>query len=256
MAIEETIENKAQEALLAGGRIGLRITWKIARFLLACGWTITKGGVRLTAEQIDRHLNSGLMSEKRLQRQGEDVHTTIVPAEALKNLGASMKRAGLDYSMDINDDNTVTIMYKGRDADHMQHALDRALKETGLDTDQLATGEPDQPTPTHDAPDTQTPGRQAGGPDSPAQPQDNPNPAEHTTPEPSHDTGHTLGKTDANTARPAVDTGKPSQPRSRKDLIAAFKQEAKARLDAKHRQHQAPKRTVKQARTTTPKTGR
>lgn len=44
MAIEETIENKAQEVAFAGGRVALRTTWKIARFLLACGWTITKTG--------------------------------------------------------------------------------------------------------------------------------------------------------------------------------------------------------------------
>lgn len=54
MAIEETIENKAQEVAFAGGRVALRTTWKIVRFLLACGWTITKGGVKLTAEQIEQ----------------------------------------------------------------------------------------------------------------------------------------------------------------------------------------------------------
>ena len=163
MAIEETIENKAQEVAFAGGRVALRTTWKIARFLLACGWTITKGGVKLTANQIDKHLNSGLMSEKRLQRQGEDIHTTTIPAEALKRLAPSMRRAGLDYSIDINDDNTVTLYFKGKDADHTPHAAHRALKEAGVDASQLEDGEPDQPVPTHDAPDTQTPALQPLG---------------------------------------------------------------------------------------------
>ena len=160
MAIEETIENKAQEVAFAGGRVALRTTWKIARFLLACGWTITKNGVKLTADQIDKHLNSGLMSEKRLQRQGEDIHTTTIPAEALKRLAPSMRRAGLDYGIDINDDNTVTLYFKGKDADHITHAVDRALKEAGVDASQLEDGEPDQPVPTHDAPDTRTPAQQ------------------------------------------------------------------------------------------------
>ena len=148
MAIEETIENKAQEVAFAGGRVALRTTWKIARFLLACGWTITKNGVKLTADQIDKHLNSGLMSEKRLQRQGEDIHTTTIPAEALKRLAPSMRRAGLDYSIDINDDNTVTLYFKGKDADHITHAVERALKDAGLEASQLKDGEPDQPVPT------------------------------------------------------------------------------------------------------------
>ena len=220
MAIEETIENKAQEVAFAGGRVALRTTWKIARFLLACGWTITKNGVKLTADQIDKHLNSGLMSEKRLQRQGEDIHTTTIPAEALKRLAPSMRRAGLDYGIDINDDNTVTLYFKGKDADHITHAVDRALKEAGVDASQLEDGEPDQPVPTHDAPDTRTP-----------------------------------APTDA-ARQPSASKGEPTQPRTRKDLIAAFKQEAQRRVDAKHQQHQAPKRTVKQARPTTDRGGR
>ena len=157
MAIEETIENKAQEVAFAGGRVALRTTWKIARFLLACGWTITKNGVKLTADQIDKHLNSGLMSEKRLQRQGEDIHTTTIPAEALKRLAPSMRRAGLDYSIDINDDNTVTLYFKGKDADHITHAVERALKDAGLEASQLKDGEPDQPVPTQAMDGTQAP---------------------------------------------------------------------------------------------------
>ena len=216
MAIEETIENKAQEVAFAGGRVALRTTWKIARFLLACGWTITKNGVKLTADQIDKHLNSGLMSEKRLQRQGEDIHTTTIPAEALKRLAPSMRRAGLDYSIDINDDNTVTLYFKGKDADHITHAVERALKDAGLEASQLKDGEPDQPVPTQ---------------------------AMDGTP------------TDA-ARQPSASKGEPTQPRTRKDLIAAFKQEAARRIDAKHQQHQAPKRTVKQTRPTTNRGGR
>ena len=245
MAIEETIENKAQEVAFAGGRVALRTTWKIARFLLACGWTITKGGVKLTANQIDKHLNSGLMSEKRLQRQGEDIHTTTIPAEALKRLAPSMRRAGLDYSIDINDDNTVTLYFKGKDADHITHAVDRALKEAGVDASQLEDGEPDQPVPTHDAPDTQTPAQQ---------------PTEHTmdtAPRTSTTVEHTNAPTPTDATRqPSATTGEPTQPRTRKDLIATFKQEAQRRIDAKHQQHQAPKRTVKQARPTTNRGGR
>lgn len=260
MAIEETIENKAQEVAFAGGRVALRTTWKIVRFLLACGWTITKGGVKLTAEQIEHHLNSGLMSEKRLQRQGEDIHTTIVPAEALKRLAPSMRRAGLDYSIDINDDDTVTLYFKGKDADHITHAVERALKDAGLEASQLETGEPDQPIPTQAMDGTQTPGQQPTGADAPDRQEAAGNHTEHTM-DTAPRTGTTVEHTDAPiptdaARRPSATTGEPTQPRTRKDLIAAFKQEAKARLDAKHQQHQAPKRTVKQTRATTPKTGR
>ena len=230
MAIEETIENKAQEVAFAGGRVALRTTWKIARFLLACGWTITKNGVKLTADQIDKHLNSGLMSEKRLQRQGEDIHTTTIPAEALKRLAPSMRRAGLDYSIDINDDNTVTLYFKGKDADHITHAVERALKDAGLEASQLKDGEPDQPVPTQ---------------------------AMDGTPRTSTTVEHTDASTPTDAARqPSASKGEPTQPRTRKDLIAAFKQEAARRIDAKHQQHQAPKRTVKQTRPTTNRGGR
>lgn len=260
MAIEETIENKAQEVAFAGGRVALRTTWKIARFLLACGWTITKNGVKLTADQIDKHLNSGLMSEKRLQRQGEDIHTTTIPAEALKRLAPSMRRAGLDYSIDINDDNTVTLYFKGKDADHITHAVDRALQEAGVDASQLEDGEPDQPVPTHDAPDTRTPAQQPTGTDAPDRQEAAGNHAEHTmdnTPRTSTTVEHTDAPAPTDAARqPSASKGEPTQPRTRKDLIAAFKQEAQRRVDAKHQQHQAPKRTVKQARPTTDRGGR
>ena len=259
MAIEETIENKAQEVAFAGGRVALRTTWKIARFLLACGWTITKGGVKLTADQIDKHLNSGLMSEKRLQRQGEDIHTTTIPAEALKRLAPSMRRAGLDYGIDINDDNTVTLYFKGKDADHIAHAVDRALKDAGVDAIQLEDGEPDQPVPTHDAPDTQTPAQQPTGTDAPDRQEAAGNHTEHTmdtAPRTSTTVEHTNAPTSTDaTLQPSATTGEPTQPRTRKDLIATFKQEAQRRIDAKHQQHQAPKRTVKQARPTTNRGG-
>lgn len=260
MAIEETIENKAQEVAFAGGRVALRTTWKIARFLLACGWTITKGGVKLTADQIEHHLNSGLMSEKRLQRQGEDIHTTTIPAEALKNLAPSMKRAGLDYSIDINDDDTVTLYFKSKDADHITHAVERALKNAGLEASQLKDGEPDKPVPTHDAPDAQTPGQQPAGADAPDRQAAAGDHTEHTmdnTPRTSttEDPTDTHAPTDA-ARQPSATKGEPTQPRTRKDLIAAFKQEAARRIDAKHQQQQAPKRTVKQTRTTTNRSGR
>ena len=243
MAIEETIENKAQEVAFAGGRVALHTTWKIARFLLACGWTITKNGVKLTADQIDKHLNSGLMSEKRLQRQGEDIHTTTIPAEALKRLAPSMRRAGLDYSIDINDDNTVTLYFKGKDADHITHAVERALKDAGLEASQLKDGEPDQPVPTQAMDGTQTPGQQPTGTDTPDRQ------------EAAGDPTDTHAPTDA-ARQPSASKGEPTQPRTRKDLIAAFKQEAARRIDAKHQQHQAPKRTVKQTRPTTNRGGR
>lgn len=260
MAIEETIENKAQEVAFAGGRVALRTTWKIVRFLLACGWTITKGGVKLTADQIDKHLNSGLMSEKRLQRQGEDIHTTTIPAEALKRLAPSMRRAGLDYSIDINDDNTVTLYFKGKDADHITHAVDRALKDAGVDAGQLETGEPDQSVPTQTMDGTQTPGQQPTDADAPDRPEAAGNHTGHTM-DTAARAGTTVEHTDAPaptdaTRRPSATKGEPTRPRTRKDLIATFKQEAKARLDAKHRQPQAPKRTVEQTRPATNRGGR
>ncbi len=247
MAIEETIENKAQEALLAGTRIGVRTTWKIARFLLACGWTITKNGATLTAEQIDQHLNSGLMSEKRLQRKGEDVHTMTVPAEALGALGPSMKRAGLDYSMDINDDNTVTIYFMGRDSDHISHALDRALKETGLDTTQLETGEPDQPTPTRDLDATGSHSQPAPQPDEDTTPQATQDQRRQSTQQPAH-------ATPEYTAAAQPTTAGQRRPRTRKDLINAFKTEANRRIEARRQQQSEPKHALDAKRTGTNRT--
>lgn len=248
MAIEETIENKAQEALLAGARIGVRTSWAIARFLLACGWTITKGGTKLTAEQISQHLNSGLMSERRLQRKGEDVHTMTVPSDALKALGPSMKRAGLDYSMDINDDNTVTIYFMGRDSDHISHALDRALKETGLDTTQLEAGEPDQPAPTQTMEADATRSHPATETDEPSTPRTTRETHGQSTPAtaratPEHDTVIQQAPTTA-----AGREGRPPRQQTRKDLINAFKTEADRRIAARRQQHGAPKQTLETKR--------
>lgn len=165
MPIEETIEQKGQEALAAigktGGKVLLKASKAVVVWLLANGWNLAAGKVK-------QHLETGQISERQLQLKGEDVHITTLPQESLKQVGHHLRKNGIDYAIEKNDDGTFNLMFQGKDNDHIDYLVTKAFNECGIDPATIPNGKVEgidieEDTPEIDHPEhTQKAERDAG----------------------------------------------------------------------------------------------
>ncbi len=165
MPIEETIEQKGQEAIAAigktGGKVLLKASKAVVVWLLANGWNIVAGKVK-------EHLETGQISERQLQLKGEDVHIATLPQEALKQVGHHLRKNGIDYAIEKNDDGTFNLMFQGKDNDHIDYLVTKAFNECGIDPATIPNGKVEgidieEDTPEMDQPEhEQTTERAAG----------------------------------------------------------------------------------------------
>ena len=172
MAIEEQVSSRiasvGQQAAADAARLTVRVSGRLAEQLAgAGGWTLIKG-----AGALKDRIDSGHMSEARLQKvTGGDIHELRLDRESLHAVSRSLKHAGLDYAIEHDGDDHY-LHFRGRDLDHVQHAVSRAFRSIGLDLD------PDTITAERTTPDQAAPDRQ------PREQTDNPSP-ERDQPEPS-----------------------------------------------------------------------
>lgn len=147
MAVEEQVSSRlaslGQQAAADAARISIRVSGRLAQQLAeAGGWTIIKG-----ADAVKDHIDSGRMTEGRLQRiTGGDIHEIKLDPQSLRAVSQSLKQAGLDYAIE-HDGPDHYLHFRGRDLDHIQHAVSRAFRSIGLTFD----------------PETTAPGRNAPG---------------------------------------------------------------------------------------------
>lgn len=155
MAIEEQISSRlasvGQQAAVDAARLTVRVSGRLAEQLArAGGWTIIKG-----AGALKDRIDSGYMSESRLQKVTDgDIHELRLDIQSLHAVSRSLKHAGLDYAIE-HDGNDHYLHFRGRDLDHVQHAVSRAFRSIGLDLD------PDVITVQRTAPDGGPEARQA-----------------------------------------------------------------------------------------------
>lgn len=135
---EEKIQNIVQTIITGGARLGLRITKDVAMALLRTGAKtgakLVKAGTHAADEAVKDRINSGEMSEKRLQKKKDgDLHELQLDDSTMREVQRSLKTAGIDYHLERTDQSQFILHFAGRDEDHIRHAVQRAFKGMGLD---------------------------------------------------------------------------------------------------------------------------
>ena len=131
---EEKIQNAVQTIITGGAKLVLRIPKGVAMALLRSGMKLTKTGVHAAGEAVKNKIDSGEMSEKRLQRKKDgDLHELQLDDSTMREVQHSLKTAGIDYHLERTDQGQFILHFAGKDEDHVRHAVQRAFKGMGLD---------------------------------------------------------------------------------------------------------------------------
>lgn len=97
---EEKIQNAVQTIITGGAKLMLRIPKGVAMALLRSGMKLTKTGVHAAGEAVKNKIDSGEMSEKRLQRKKDgDLHELQLDDSTMREVQHSLKTAGIDYHL-------------------------------------------------------------------------------------------------------------------------------------------------------------
>ena len=131
---EEKIQNAVQTIITGGAKLMLRIPKGVAMALLRSGMKLAKTGVHAAGAAVKDKIDSGEMSEKRLQRKKDgDLHELQLDDSTMREVQHSLKQAGIDYHLERTDQGQFILHFAGRDEDHVRHAVQRAFKGMGLD---------------------------------------------------------------------------------------------------------------------------
>ena len=131
---EEKIQNAVQTIITGGAKLMLRIPKGVAMALLRSGMKLTKTGVHAAGEAVKNKIDSGEMSEKRLQRKKDgDLHELQLDDSTMREVQHSLKTAGIDYHLERADQGQFILHFAGRDEDHIRAAVQRAFRNMGLD---------------------------------------------------------------------------------------------------------------------------
>lgn len=131
---EEKIQNAVQTIITGGAKLMLRIPKGVAMALLRSGMKLTKTGVHAAGEAVKNKIDSGEMSEKRLQRKKDgDLHELQLDDSTMREVQHSLKTAGIDYHLERTDQGQFILHFAGRDEDHIRAAVQRAFRNMGLD---------------------------------------------------------------------------------------------------------------------------
>ena len=131
---EEKIQNAVQTIITGGAKLMLRIPKGVAMAMLRSGMKLAKTGVHAAGAAVKDGIDSGEMSEKRLQRKKDgDLHELQLDDSTMREVQHSLKRSGIDYHLERTDQGQFILHFAGKDEDHVRHAVQRAFKNMGLD---------------------------------------------------------------------------------------------------------------------------
>ena len=131
---EEKIQNAVQTIITGGAKLMLRIPKGVAMAMRRSGMKLAKTGVHAAGEAVKDGIDSGKMSEKRLQRKKDgDLHELQLDDSTMREVQRSLKTAGIDYHLERTDQGQFILHFAGRDEDHIRAAVQRAFRNMGLD---------------------------------------------------------------------------------------------------------------------------
>ena len=156
---EEKIQNAVQTIITGGAKLMLRIPKGVAMALLRSGMKLTKTGVRAAGEAVKNKIDSGEMSEKRLQRKKDgDLHELQLDDSTMREVQHSLKTAGIDYHLERTDQGQFILHFAGKDEDHVRHAVQRAFRKAWAWTSPTTTS----PSSRRNRPETSRNGPRRG----------------------------------------------------------------------------------------------
>ena len=164
---EEKIQNAVQTIITGGAKLMLRIPKGVAMAMLRSGMKLAKTGVHAAGAAVKDGIDSGEMSEKRLQRKKDgDLHELQLDDSTMREVQRSLKQAGIDYHLERADQGQFILHFAGRDEDHVRHAVQRAFKGMGLDVadDDFAVEQTEQTRNEPETPARETPVEPAAKP--------------------------------------------------------------------------------------------
>ena len=164
---EEKIQNAVQTIITGGAKLMLRIPKGVAMALLRSGMQLAKTGVHAAGKAVKDKIDSGEMSEKRLQRKKDgDLHELQLDDSTMREVQHSLRTAGIDYHLERTDQGQFVLHFAGRDEDHVRHAVQRAFKNMGLDVadDDFTIEQTEQTRNEPEPPARETPAEPAAKP--------------------------------------------------------------------------------------------
>lgn len=159
---EEKIQNTVQNIITGGAKLALRIPKSTFLALLRSGAKLIKAGTHAAGEAVKNRIDSGEMSEKRLQtKKGGDLHELQLDDSTMRGVQRSLREAGIDYHLERTNDGQYFVHFAGKDEDHIRHAVQRAFRKMGLDItdDDLTVERPIQQEQAQDRNRADTPVR-------------------------------------------------------------------------------------------------
>lgn len=128
----DTMKQNTREAT----RFLFRLLAKIGRLLQRVSGKTTQATANLTRKSVKTvaaksktMITKGRVSERRLQQLG-DVHTQTFQQSLLPQVEHSLYKAGVPYAIEHTRGDTFTLMFLGKDTDHVTHCVDRAINTT------------------------------------------------------------------------------------------------------------------------------
>lgn len=114
-------------------RIALRLLAKLTQLLQRMSgkaarqtMKITGKSVKTVAHKSKTMISQGRVSERHLQTLG-DVHTQTFQQNVLQQLEHSLYKAGIPYAIENTSTDKFTLMFLGKDTDHVTHCVERAI---------------------------------------------------------------------------------------------------------------------------------
>lgn len=117
---EEKIQNTVQNIITGGAKLALRIPKSTFLALLRSGAKLIKAGTHAAGKAVKNRIDSGEMSEKRLQtKKGGDLHELQLDDSTMRGVQRSLREAGIDYHLERTNDGQYFVHFAGKDEDHL-----------------------------------------------------------------------------------------------------------------------------------------
>jgi hypothetical protein len=122
-----------------GAQLVLRSSATLAKALISSGGWAIKAPIAAAAHHAKNQIDTGKMSEKRLQKvTGADLHEIKLDPKSIKEVDRSLAKAGVSYAVEQSGD-SYFLHFQGKDTDHVEHAVSRAFESIGLTFDPQQT---------------------------------------------------------------------------------------------------------------------
>lgn len=141
MPLENLAEKAMSELAINGARalfhITVRINSELARALV-------KTMPQKVAQAVQKKLNTGEMSPKRLHALGKDTHQLKLDDHTLKGIHQALKESGINFSIEHTNNGVYYVHFQGQDHDYLNHIVERTFEKMGytLEPDTLTIDPP------------------------------------------------------------------------------------------------------------------